>query len=176
MRKISQIPGQMSLDLFGVEAKEPEEKPEKKTRTAKRKVAEEKESQITPNPSPKEEEKPVRKKRATKKTEEEAKSKEKTVVRKKKITKKEEESPTPPKPTPSKTSGKANGKVKVNKGMYGNAMEIANKEGAVSIGKLVNRFRISATSAIAIFEKLKEEGVIGENGRAEKKGKGSWKI
>lgn len=174
MRKISQIPGQMSLDLFGVEAKEPEEKLEKKTR--KSKTEEEKESQITPKPSPKEEEKPVRKKRATKKTEEEAKSKEKTVVRKKKITKKEEKSPTTPKPTPSKTSGKANGKVKVNKGMYGNAMEIANKEGAVSIGKLVNRFRISATSAIAIFEKLKEEGVVSENGRAEKKGKGSWKI
>lgn len=176
MRKIRQIPGQMSLDLFGVEAKEPEEKPEKKTRTAKRKVAEEKESQITPKPYPKEKEKPVRKKRTTKKVEEDKEPDEKTVVRKKRTTKKEEESPTAPKPTPSKTKAKTSGKVKVNKGMYGNAVEIANKEGAVSIGKLVNRFRISATSAIAIFEKLKEEGVIGENGRAEKKGKGSWKI
>lgn len=129
MRKITQIPGQLTLDLFEVQAKE------------------------SPNPS---QTKPKKKVAKTKKKEESPKNSTKAQIAK---TEK-----------PKASSPKRTTKPYTKKQLE-DAVEIANTEGFVSVGKFMNRFRVSARCALGIFGKLVEDGVISENGRAKKKGK-----
>ncbi len=133
MRKITQIPGQLTLDLFEVQAKE------------------------SPNPSQTKPKKKVAKTEETKR-EESPKNSAKAQI-------------TKPKKTKASVTSKKRTSKPYTKKQLEDAVEIANTEGFVSVGKFINRFRVSARCALGIFGKLVEDGVISENGKAKKKGK-----